>query len=215
MTFEITLHQLTEQYQSILKSNTPIEQKELQQLLISQLQAKNIHFYDYSSEAYFVAPGLSKHANRPGFFDSKFLIYISKNNPSLPPEENGICTIHWLYKTPRLPQTHIISNRLEKIALEFHPKLALPITGTWNNLDGCYHYLSSTGKIDAEYLETHRGQYHSLQEQKNPQHKIDLHLSVNRRDIRSIRIKPELLGLGILTSFFKDMGYEGLDRLVE
>ena len=213
MTFEEILKKVADQYQFTLKHNTPLEQQEIQQFLIQQFQAKRISFHEYSSESYIIAPGLSKHANRGNVLDPRFLTYTAQHHQPLSAEENGLCILHWLYKTPRLPQNHIIHHHLEKIAIEFHPKLPLPITGTWNNLDGQYRFTSDVGKINAEYIETHRGYYYS--HTINNQSRIDLSISVNRRDIRSIRIKPELLGTGLLTSFFKDIGYEGLDKLVD
>ncbi len=213
MTFEETLKKIADQYQSTLKQNTPLEQKEIQKLLVQQLQAKQISFHDHSSEAYIIAPGLSKHTNRGNLFNPQLLTYIAKHHQPLPAEYNGLCTIHWLYRIPRLPQTHIIAHHLDKIAIEFHPKLPLPPTGNWNPLDGKYSFQSAFGKIDAEYLDGHRGHYFS--NIPKDQSRIDLNISVNRHDIRSIRIKSEFLGTGLLTSFFKDIGYEGLDKLMD
>lgn len=217
MNFEQTLLKVTQEYQTLLKQKSPVHHHQIQHLLTTYLQAKKIQFHDHNGEVLIIAPGLSKYSERENIINPALLNYHAKNHTPHPPQENGICIIHWQYKIPRLAATSITHPLIERLALEFHPKFPLPKTGSWNNLEGKYFFQATLGKIDGEYLETHRGHYHlnSAPLAQNNHPRLDLNLSVNRRDIRSLRFKTELLGTGILTSFFKDVNYDGLEKLVD
>ncbi|MBI2662360.1 hypothetical protein HYX11_02790 [Candidatus Woesearchaeota archaeon] len=212
MSFETILHHIVTQYNQELQNNVKNYRNSIQKLLIQHLQAKQIHFHEHNSETYIVAPGLSMQSNRRGLFHPEFVTYSAKNHRPLPAQENGYCIIHLLHTIPGVPQNHAFPHHhhIEKIALEFHPKLPLPKTGTWNLSQNLYQYESNLGEINAEYCNGGKGHYH----QKSNHSSLELYISINRYDIRSIRFTPAILGDNTLTSFFKDIEYEGLDKLV-
>ncbi len=217
MTFETVLKNITGEYLNMLRHQPNEYYASTRALLREHLQAKLVEFHETGSEAYIVAPGLAKHTGREDIINSEFVTYQSRNSqPAILPQENGLVIIHWLYKMQGMPQNHTTPSRIEKIAIEFKPKLPLPKEGTWNPLNGIYHHESAMGILNADYLEAGKGHYHLLHAPSNGgHHDIELNISVNRHDVRSIRFKPDILGTYTLTSFFADMGWQGLEKLVE
>jgi len=198
MKFELKLKEITEK--ELLLRNSPNYRIEITELLKNELQAKEISFFENYTKSLIVAPGLQRHYGSKGIFQSEFTTYLAKNGEGvLGYEDNGFAKLSFIFDN--------------KIAIDFSNILKFPEKAIYNNVNGHYNFLTEKGRFWADTVEFGKGQYF-LNENENLDIWLEVSISTNNRGVKWVRFKSECLGTGILTSFFNDFNYNGLDRLV-
>ncbi len=98
---------------------------------------------------------------------------------------------------------------INKMALTFSPGLTIPLEFdfefNWNRYD------AETKKAKATFRRNGKGVYHLKENDKDV---VEFYIYPGNERVGWIRFKPELIGKGVITYFFEDMKYDGLERLL-
>lgn len=226
MHFETKLKQLAQIYPYFPKKD---EQPTLTEFLTQTFQAKEVRYYQAQSwqekthcEVVFPAPGLQTYCQYTIPLREEVTTYLSKNNePASPPAENSYIAMYLRYE-----QNREQIEQLHEIRLDFGNSIPLVITGAQKQVkpSGAKIYTkeSEKGKLYAsdngESLYANY-QLHSTEPCKTAKDEdeklLEINLTLKGDGIDGISIKTQNLGNTLLTSFFQDIGYLGLEQLID
>ncbi len=237
MLFETKLEELTTKYNIFPPS--PEDQQAMTQLLEETFQANSIKYNkaadwgeQTSCKIGLPAPGLGTYSGMSGTgWIPEAVTYHSKNEqPALPPAENGWLRINLIYEGKRgRPQTE--EDTLRKIDIDFSAYMPFPQFDQHADKNRRrYKYETKNGKFSAWWDEDIQAEYRT----KNITEGTEIKEIDGKWNVKIMRIsdylinikqlgrggkmtgmsfKPEILKEGILSDFFEDIGYTGLDRL--
>ncbi|GEM_PF-3514522 len=216
MNFELALKDVAEEYGRLLETRPADYQARTEQLLRRELQAKEVKFDEEAREPYckaiVVAPGLLTHCGMENAMEGELVRYEGRNGDhALVEGKNGFAELYLIEG---------FSERLEKVSLDFSPKIPLP-EGSWDPSRAFFKCQLPTGTVNAFFGEEHSACY---KPQKNlPDDlafKFQLHV-INRPGLGSgyfvkwMKFPVETLGHNVVSDLLQDLGYVGLERLVE
>ncbi|OGI64156.1 hypothetical protein A2642_00310 [Candidatus Nomurabacteria bacterium RIFCSPHIGHO2_01_FULL_39_10] len=224
MTFEDKLKELTDTY-NVFPNLT--QQEAMTKTLIETFQATEVKYeqaedWDGPTTCTIMlpAPGLRTYCNidtksQPNPWRKEAITYQSKNTqPTLPLAENGWIAMYLRYKK-EFPPTESI----DQIRFSFSCDINFPQFDANADLNRRrYRYKTQNGEfyaywdedVDASYLSNKISEGY----QRDTANRIHLSQTIRGGKISWIGINQKTLGLGILTDFFEDIGYQGLEKLL-
>ncbi|MFA4887452.1 MAG: hypothetical protein WC595_04515 [Candidatus Nanoarchaeia archaeon] len=210
MTFESKLKEVVEAYGRLLRLED-FPEAEVRMLFERVLEGREVEFKEEYCRVMITAPGLQTHQGVNGMWDEEKVKYEGKNGkPPLAPQGNGFVTICFMEEGGRRT-----GRRIEKISLDWSNKLKFPEQGMHNRSSGTYMYQSERGCISAEYVDSGKGYYWLKEDGQLGKDRLELKVALTNDAVRWITFDPKILGKKVLTTFFEDIGYTGLDLLVE
>ncbi len=180
------------------------------------LLGKGVRDSDFGCNARIALPGLQTHLGIKGSFNGKGCSYHGRKGvPPLHHSENGWGDIKFF------ADSSSYLNGGDKVSINFFPYLDLPKTAKRIEKTAWSEKFELNGNMVCINREYERGSYFlggkvemdedDVEDLRNP----GININARGTSIRDINILSERLGGGMLTSFFKDVDYTGLDKLVE
>jgi len=217
MDFETKLHELYHQYSHFPEAD---KEDELRHFVTDVFQAREVEFkrktkWDEKNYCQFqiVAPGLATYWGSESHWREDAVMYGGRNGEkALEPKNNGYVIVY--LQCLGLGK----DTEFTEVRLQFSDCLAFPeyaIKADKNR--GRYRHEAAQGEFFAMWDDDVYASYNSLTKKGEWEDKLRIHLSPTLRcdKIYWIGVKTENLGSGILTDFFNDVGYNGLDKLIE
>ncbi len=218
MLFETTLKRAAETAERLPTDAYADYQQRVAHWLIDHFQARDIEFvagYQPHIKAMIPAPGLQTHCDVSGMWNVDAVSYKRRDGQEpVPPRENGFVVIYFIQKVTRSTDRYLI----DKIGLNLSNNLPFP-EGVEYDGHGIYRFESEKGLIRADCVTSGKGIFRRKNEGETAEERemdeLELSISLNQRSATWIKFPAEVLGRGVLTSFFEEWGYMGLDKLVE
>lgn len=222
MNFDQKLKEVMDQYLDLTKLDDEPFQRRTSELLQDELQATGVDFksdrISHSCSARLVAPGLFRYHfgdrvnRRPNL--SERLTYEGEN--SLPAGENSSVWLTFNHKESLIRFGRKKPFQLKKIGLDFTYPLS------FNNGEvkkpSRKHLLLHDYRVKFKhgiiYAEVEGGDGEYVPKGKGKRPLLKLEVPMVKKETRHISIHPNNVGIGLLTKFFEDIGYQGLDLLV-
>ena len=206
MNFEDKLKEVVDQYERLVNED-PFLETEGRTLFQNAFQAKEVKFEEEQTKISLVAPGLQTHQGVNGMWEESAVSYEGRRGRStLSPEENGFVGMYLMLGEEGNPK------RVEKIVLDFSNRINFPQNGKYNAPRTEFLFESERGMMIAD-CEEGKGRYY--QKTQGGKEWLGLGIALNNRAITWMSFNVPILGKNVVTSFFEDMGYTGLDLLIE
>ncbi|MBI2573587.1 hypothetical protein HYV86_07005 [Candidatus Woesearchaeota archaeon] len=202
-TFESILRDVLPVYTVALAANDITARD---QLMSEAFQAKNSRHSEYGSKYFLVGPGLCSRLGRKSSWVADATTYVDRlGTAAFPSQDNGLVELGMAYN----------ESQVRKIFVSFYPGITLPPRGTKTQEA---YTLEDEGRSLLIQFESGEGSYH-LDREKGQQRRADfVAMKMSLREptmVHKISFEPAILENGVLTHFFADIGYDGLDRLVK
>ncbi len=205
MKFESKLKEFIDTTNLLLKEERTTQGNKIPELVKEYFQARAIESLENGNfKIITTAPGLQTYNGLSKIFRQDAVCYTSRNGEKeLLPDQNGFIELYFNRGFNRKGDDSI-----SELIFDFTPRLNFNNKG---NIDesGTYSSSSQHGKLVIPYSESCSGTFMSQNEKF-----LTVTENVTRKGIKFISLNTELLGEGVLTSFFKHMGYEGLEKLL-
>lgn len=192
MSFEAKLSEVFKNYERVASESFNIKRE----LFVRELQARDVVFLEDSVKMILPAPALQRMHNVEGMFVESKVSYVSKTGRAISHLYNGLIELYIKEKS---------------VVINFVPRLPLPEEWVVDRVKWEGSFNSPLGELSVSF-ESGEGKYL----RKGPEGKKDflnIVLTNSNIGVAYVELNKKIVGAGVLTSFFKDFKYEGLDDL--
>jgi len=218
MNFEDRLKEVAQKY-AVLSSTHPVDGAEFPQqaaLLLSEtLNATEYRFDKNPLFPYSKAMLIPlSHSADLGNTDTSHEQNQDSGNPSAQRIEDRLVEISFIHYCGRFQ----FDNPLTKIAIQSNPGFTLPNIESIDKITGEYKFNMENGRLFvANILRDGRGQYlpnwGGEELEQCLRIALEAHISTWCDSVEWVKFPVTTLGRGVLSSFFQDLGYGGLENL--